>query len=764
MLWIGVSLASMMAAMSIQAAESFNIRLTVEERLGVGRLNEPVTSGVPLPMGVLKDVSRLVLLDSNGKPVPAQFGVATRWWEDGSVKWVHVDFPASVPAGGIATFTLGVGEAAKPATPLVTRKTAAGYEVITGPLRFTVKEKGFNLFDEVWLNGKPLIASHKDGILLKAADGDYSPGWFPGTTISVEEQGPMKLVLLVAGQNVKADGTGYAMDYKCRIYAYANCPTVRVVYTVENRRGKWSEHVDLADWRIDIPTALGKRGPALFGMGKTPVPAPLDGPDVSARVEVLATDLCRLQTGSVTSESNPHKEDSPWLGTLSLAGENGGVLVGVKNFWQMWAKYLAADGTGGMTVGLWTDRVRDKGITTFVDKEGRAQFFAGVGRTHEIFFHFHDGKSADPIAALAPVREPLFARCEPAWYCQGTKVFGDLSEASPDVYRPEWRDKVAALNKWAEQSVTTPLQRWRTVKAGVNGAVDSYGMLNYGDGVEEHNDGLEPEKIHWEGGYYDYMHSIHLNFARTGDLKYLWLANDMSRHNEEVHHTHHDQYPGRSRYCPSYAHIIMDGGSYYASGTFNHWKNLSIFERWYLLGDHRAREAGMETLKFALSLGNDGIDFGQPRSLCHGILGMWAGYEATGDKKYLEAMGRFAKAVAARIDKGVKMGSGGWQRGMALQGLCWYVEKTGDESVVPAIITAMDRDFNDGAAELAYAAAFLWKRSGEPRYFQKATRYLGGKADIWMQRFGNNGRSKLYVPTLVRQDSPRQPPPDAKAP
>jgi hypothetical protein len=256
------------------------------------------------------------------------------------------------------------------------------------------------------------------------------------------------------------------------------------------------------------------------------------------------------------------------------------------------------------------------------------------------------------------------------------------------------------------------------------------------------------------------MHSILLNFARTGDLFYLWLANDMSRHNADVHHTHHDESPGRARYCASYAHVIMEDRGYYASPTFNHWKNLSMFEIWYLLGDHRARESGMETLAFALSLGNEGIDWKEPRSICHGILGFWAGLEATGEQRYLDAMSKFARAVADSVVKGKKMGNGAWQRGMAVQGLCWYVEQTGDDSVVPAIEEALTRDWKSGDPELAYGHVFMWKRTGDAKYFDKAARHLGGNAEPWMQRFGNHGRSKLYVPALVRADAPRKPPPE----
>jgi hypothetical protein len=208
----------------------------------------------------------------------------------------------------------------------------------------------------------------------------------------------------------------------------------------------------------------------------------------------------------------------------------------------------------------------------------------------------------------------------------------------------------------------------------------------------------------------------------------------------------------------------MPDKGYYASGTFNHWKNLSSFERWYLLGDHQARESAMEIEQFAMRSGNNGIDWGQPRSMCHGILGFWGGYELTGEKKYMEAMTKFAQAVAKGIMDGKQMGNGAWQRGMAIQGLCWYVEKTGDDSVVPAIEKALERDFKEAAPELAYGMIFMWNRTGEKKYFDGAVRRLGNnKIERWMQRFGNKGRSLLYIPSILRKDAARKPPVAEKA-
>ncbi len=743
---------------------AMEIKLTVDERLGVARKNEFVTSGVPLPRGAVANTEKLRLFDDEGQPVPAQFGVATRWWEDRSIKWLHVDFQASLSANEKRSYVLrdnasaGVKSASAPAT-LSVSKTAKGYEVNTGAIRFRVKGKGFNGFDGVWRGKSQLIAPGKGNIIVETPEGKFSPQSCPDTEIGIEEQGPMKAVLLVKGRNTAADGSGYAMDYKCRFYAYAGSPLVRVVYTVENRRGKADDLIRVSDWRVVIPAAVGEKSRCQFGLDQT---TPEAFSKVGPGVEVLETHRYAFHEMGKEIAGDPHEEEPPWLGTIDVSGSTGGVTVGVKDFWQMWPKNLTVDPFGNITVGLWTDRVRYKGDTTLVDKDGCAEIFAGIARTHELLFHFHDGKASDPIKALASIREPLFARCEPHWYCQGTKVFGDLSEADPDVYDARWRKRVEALNAYARGSVKKPLERWRTTSYD---KVDSYGMLSWGDGVEWiKNKGERPEDVHWEGGYYDYMHSILLNFARTGDLSYLWTANRMISHNADVHHCHHDKFRGNSRYCPSLEHIRADRSSRppNVSPTFNHWKNLSAFERWYLLGDHRALEAALEISQHAMKLGNHGISFGQPRSICHGILGLWAVYEATGEEKYKEALAAFVKATTKKITEGKKMRSGAWQRGMAIQGLCVYVERTGDESPVPAIVKALDRDKNHGDPELAYGRVFMWKRTGDEAYFYKAVKNLGGKPSKWMQRFGNHGRSKLYVPTIVRKAAQRKPLPPRK--
>ena len=167
------------------SAQGLRVPLTVTEPAGVVRADEPVTSGVPLPKGAVTDVGRLRLVGPDGKPVPAQFRVLSRWWKglegpkgaafangDGSIKWVLVDFQANVAAKASAVFTLTDGGAAPAATPLKVAQTAEAVAVVTGPLKFTVSKTASRLFDAVWLDANGDGAFGDDEQVLKARPGD----------------------------------------------------------------------------------------------------------------------------------------------------------------------------------------------------------------------------------------------------------------------------------------------------------------------------------------------------------------------------------------------------------------------------------------------------------------------------------------------------------------------------------------------------------------------------------------------------------------
>ena len=71
------------------------VELLIEAADFIERRREPVTSGIPWPCGRLQDPARLVLRDERGRAVPLQTRALDRW-PDGSVRWLLLDWQASL--------------------------------------------------------------------------------------------------------------------------------------------------------------------------------------------------------------------------------------------------------------------------------------------------------------------------------------------------------------------------------------------------------------------------------------------------------------------------------------------------------------------------------------------------------------------------------------------------------------------------------------------------------------------------------------------
>ena len=52
--------------------DTFQVELTTQESLGIARVVEPISGGVPLPPGVFKANQSFTLLDDGGNEVPCQ--------------------------------------------------------------------------------------------------------------------------------------------------------------------------------------------------------------------------------------------------------------------------------------------------------------------------------------------------------------------------------------------------------------------------------------------------------------------------------------------------------------------------------------------------------------------------------------------------------------------------------------------------------------------------------------------------------------------
>src|SRR5581483_9501864 len=146
-------------AVPVQA--QLSVPLTIQEALypgaptqGISRTQDPVTVGIPLPDSA--GIANINQLGLAGAQV-GQFRVLGRW-PSGNIKWVLVDTQADVTAGGQNTsisLTNGSGNFGGPDLASDNGNTVT---VNTGPAQFTIRKANFNLFDQVVVNGKVLVA------------------------------------------------------------------------------------------------------------------------------------------------------------------------------------------------------------------------------------------------------------------------------------------------------------------------------------------------------------------------------------------------------------------------------------------------------------------------------------------------------------------------------------------------------------------------------------------------------------------------------
>ncbi len=705
------------------------VALTVEETAGAERSGVAITAGLPLAKDAVKDLKELALV-AGGKPLPAQFKTVMKW-PDGSLRWALGTFVLEkVPAGGKVPVTLALATGGGNATGAVLASEVGGKIVVdTGVLKFSVKQKNFNLIDEAWLDpsgaggyteATQIIKSHAGGgpqvtvggkVFAASADADCQ--------VEIEENGPVACVIKATGAH--KSGTEKKLDYMVRIYAYAGRSHVRVVYAWINRQGKRPERIDLEDVSLVLPTAIKGGVKARLGGEKEP----------------HSFDLAEGKSGWIYQKSKEAYELGGAAGNGGGGGIDGkvfttgwgsvddgklGLAAGRRWFWQMHPTEVEVTGRPeGAEIALrfWTGR---SGKTT--------EAYTGVARTHYLMLDFFKaaGRKASATRML-DLNKPLYALAPPAYYCQDTCALGKLASAAEALYDAQSWKAVVAHDRSLEKQIDWILSKRRAHR----GKYESYGYRYFGDFVHY------PEKkpgIKWDGNYYDFPHAAFQHFLRTGKRKYFDIFEDTYPNVQDICLVHYDPSAnmiGASRYCPSNDQVVMEGKSVYVSNTFNHWKNQSLVEAYLMTGERWAMDVANLAYNHALTYkGADGA-YNQPRGPGILMTSLVYGNMLTGDGKYLDRV----KEVAAKgygvqaKNKGLyaKRENGYFQLGITMEGYLMAYQAMGDdklsESLQKNADAMMATSWKGGkftgkvahqCGNSAAAFAFLARKTGKAEY------------------------------------------------
>lgn len=511
----------------------FAVPLEVRDNSGVERINWPVTSGVPLPVGVVKDPTELRLTDADGNEIPAQFTVLSRYGgRDNSVRWVLLDFQITLAANGRSVVYLRNDHPARPIEqPIHVVEEVDRIRVRTGALAAAIPKLDGALLHEITLHGETLLrAQPGDGPRLRAgeaklAEHSYGPAWNTHgwnksrslekvniaeadyvanrpRTVTVETNGPLRTVIQIRDRHAPiSPGPGILKDglyyYTVRLHFFRNKNFVLVQYDIENsgrKQPQWNHLFREASLRHTL--ALGGKV-RITGGGRIPgdnLPPAASFPLAPGQAGWLyqTSGQTRKKGGRTQAVEGGYRvgiSGDGHIATPAAAGRRGrfldvsnehrGVAVAMRYLWEQAPRAIALSGER-MEILVHAD---SPGRGAAGKKRPEYQLDFGERNIHDVLYYFHAG-SADQ-ARVADVAEafeyPLFAYASPAWYSDTETWYFEVAPTPGNAERDSDSDR-----------------HWDPDRVGVRGH-------GYNGGYNS-------------GGHHESLNSGWLSFLRSGKL------------------------------------------------------------------------------------------------------------------------------------------------------------------------------------------------------------------------------------------------------
>lgn len=616
-------------------SQEIDIPLTVRETAGLARHQYPITSGVPLPRGLLESARLLQLMDRQGRFVPAVIEEVARWPGGGSLQWIQVHFAASLPANGqLVYFLRRVGGLPRFPSPIGLSRHSEGVEVVTGPLRLVMGGPSQQLLDQVWVDENwgydfsartRILDSGRFRMVLKSGGETYGMGPWSENRVEVEEANAFRAVIKVSGTFVSEDAGVAPLDYVARVTLYGGKTYFKLGLTLVRPCGSGTGEFPVEEFSLATQLNLDplSRRFALGGGDRdhqghfdraSTVSLYLDSPD-SYRLSGVEAKEAAPDGGagrepvSRTLRRRVAAEFRSNLGWADLADERHGLALGVKRLRQFHPKAFEIKKSGSLMARLFP-----KGATPW-------NIAAGGSRTHQMLFYFH-GKRALAQGRvkneLMGLQNPVYAFASPSWYCRAGQPMGPLPQSSPQVYREGYWPLVREVDGWIERQRESLAAA--TASRGTGGG-DGYGRTGSGGGR------LRPESARTavksvegtgdRGGAL--AQGLYLHFFRTGDPRSLEAAEQLVDHWVDAG-AFHRPHPASGGCAPS----GWDGRG-----------RQPLLYSFLLTGNRRALDAARSWLEQVVAA--DEVNPAQaPRHAAAVLVGLVRGYQALGDERFLE--------------------------------------------------------------------------------------------------------------------------------
>jgi hypothetical protein len=703
------------AAHAAAAAMPLAVPLALQETAGVERRAWPASASVPLPRGRLAAPDAVWLAADERRPVPFQARALERW-PDGSVRWLLLDFLADVPAGGLATYTLHDGRPPRPSGgPTVrVRQGPDGARVLdTGALRVTLPARGTALLTDLSVGGARLPGP----VALPALAVASVPGGPPTRDrLTVETEGPVRSELVATGRYPQG------ITWEVRVAAFAGQRFLRLEHTVTNMADP-----HYAPVRSLLLTVPGKFASAQVGVdGHARSIGALDG----RRLHELVHDDA---APALLDGKGAGRHADGWV--RALGGGNAVTLV-VPAFWQEYPKAFRARADG-------------LAIDLFDGERSPLQFGTGAAKTHELWIAVAPADTAtDPGELASALAAPLVALPPASWMVTSRALPQALDPAAPGA-REFLARLTAAYGRYRDRERT---ERWDDgppvpceQRTEEHPRIGLYGLFNWGDwqfpGYRDRARGCDG----WGNLEYDLTQVLGLAWAATGSEAFFQGFVPAARHYRDVDVIHHApghpdwvglNHPHKALHFAFESPETIDLGHTWTEG-------LVTYHR--LTGDVRALEAARG---IADALVGREKRARNPRQYGWPMIALGAVYDATGQRRYLDA----ARAYADGAMKTYRPtpAAGDWKMGILADGLAVVHAATGDESIQSWLVAYTDTLLAGGSRwadpRFALPVGYMAALTGDLRYERAALRTVHDmKIGDWGKTLASTGRVGFRV-------------------
>ncbi|NPA38741.1 MAG: hypothetical protein GXN99_03020, partial [Candidatus Nanohaloarchaeota archaeon] len=609
-------------------AYSLNIPLTVTDYADTNRVEEPVLTGMPIAEHEnIYSSQQLILTDSQGNPLPAQFTILSRWnatINDSSapIKWVLIDTQLSLQPN--ETKVLYLKNTSQPydfPTNLTIQNLTDQIIVTTGKAKFIISKQYFNLFDQVYVdtdgNGiyetKIIDQNGSNGLVL--VDNNSIPYYTtlePPELIEIEEQNKLRAVIRIRGVFKNKDGKYFAPSlchtekyprfcqiqfyphsffyYNARIYFYNNKDYVKVFLTIENNgaNGRTNpeqyyapvQMVYLDSLALYLNHTLSQPIISSYNLS----PTTLSSSEIITIYQGWKNNLTDSikdtleplfskgiyyqinQSNRIIAEGKTHP------GYIQMDQNNKHLAFAQRFFWQNFPKKLTAN-TSHLVLGFWPS----EGYYPYCDNASFPDmpaycllagydanlYLFDAGRHKTYEFFLGFGNTSASYLSKA-IKNPLMLLAPPAYYAE-TKALGMIAPAGLTSQNPE---------------INEAMQRYDRLQTSLVYSEDSdngWTILNIKTANPPHWEFTRQNRfwgwmnfgdLLWSGQapsalHYDWTQNLLIHYLRTGKRKLFDAGVEMAKHRYDV-----DQYHGE-RTDDDMNHKYTNGFQFYESSSHN---------------------------------------------------------------------------------------------------------------------------------------------------------------------------------------------------